>query len=72
MLSNSYGTRPAELGAEVWYCSPELMTGIEENDLSGRLEILRYNDQKFTMKLEREENRLALLEEMWSGSDKPY
>ena len=48
------------------------MTGIAENDLSGRLEILRYNDQKFTMKLEREENRLAILEDMWSGIDKPY
>ena len=48
------------------------MTGVEKNPETGRMEIKRYNDQKFTMKLEREENRLAVVGYSWAGEDEPY
>lgn len=72
ILSALLAVAPLTWGEDVWYCTPELMTGIEKNSETGRMEIHRYNDQKFTMKLESEENRLAIVGYAWSGEDEPY
>ena len=56
---------------EVWYCVEEHRHTLEDKEREGVYKLVRYIEEKFTLKYEAEENRIAIMGRTWGG-DEPY
>ena len=62
---------PLSWGEDVWYCVEEHVAGLVENESSDSYELQKYGTQRFTLKYEAVQDRLALAGKQW-GDDNLY
>ena len=60
---------PLSWGEDVWYCVEEHAAGLVENESSESYKLQQYETQRFTLKYEAAQDRLAIKGKGWGGDN---